>query len=228
MVTEVDDRGDASSRRIALRPRRPRRRLRRDGRALRPQRRGGKMPAGAVEFVRALRDHDLDRLRAVVPDDFVFHDHRRTGAGRLGSADDYVALLAALFEQSPDVLIEACTSSRGSPRLLDVGHLIGSARAASSSPSTRASCWTRTTDLSARSCSRSRTSTSRGRASRSCDRIRCAFRPTPRRGCAIASRRPSTLATGPRCARSRAPTSGFEDRGKRALVTGGVEMWIAS
>jgi len=40
-----------------------------------------------------------------LPDDFVFDDHRRTGLGRLESADDYVPAVAALFEQSPDVII---------------------------------------------------------------------------------------------------------------------------
>ena len=57
----------------------------------------------AVE--RAMSDHDLDRLRAALPDDFVLNDHRRTGLGQLGS-DDYIASLAALFEQAPDVIIE--------------------------------------------------------------------------------------------------------------------------
>ena len=51
-------------------------------------------------------DHDLDRLRAALPDDFVFHDHRRTGLGKLEGADDYIASLAVLFEQAPDVMME--------------------------------------------------------------------------------------------------------------------------
>ena len=33
---------------------------------------------------RAMSDHDLDRLRAELPDDFVLNDHRRTGLGQLG------------------------------------------------------------------------------------------------------------------------------------------------
>src|SRR5262249_17697910 len=64
------------------------------------------MPPRGIEFRRALNARDLERLRAVLPDDFAFHDHRRLGAGRLESADQYVAWLAALFEQSPDALIE--------------------------------------------------------------------------------------------------------------------------
>jgi len=86
----------------------------------------GKMQAGVIEFMRALYDRDLDRLRAQMPDDYVFHDHRRTGAGRLGGADEYVAFIAALFEQSPDVVIErlyiVAAEAHG---ILDVGHLLG-------------------------------------------------------------------------------------------------------
>ncbi len=62
-------------------------------------------PGGSpqVGMARALNDHDLARLRAVLPADFHFHDHRRTGVGRIGNADDYVASIAAVLEQSPDV-----------------------------------------------------------------------------------------------------------------------------
>ena len=45
------------------------------------------------ELGRALRDRDLTRIRELLPEDFSFHDHRRTGPGRLASAD-YVAGLA--------------------------------------------------------------------------------------------------------------------------------------
>src|SRR5262249_3795093 len=64
------------------------------------------MPPRGIEFRRALNARDLERARAVLPDDFAFHDHRRLGVGRLESADQYVAWLAALFEQSPDAMIE--------------------------------------------------------------------------------------------------------------------------
>jgi hypothetical protein len=64
-------------------------------------------PAAAFEFFRALNDHDLERCRALLPDDFVFHDHRRTGVGRLESADDYVASLTPLFERAPGWTNEA-------------------------------------------------------------------------------------------------------------------------
>jgi len=46
----------------------------------------------------ALRDarHDLARVRAALPDDF-FHDHRRTGLGRVDGADAYLSSVAALL-----------------------------------------------------------------------------------------------------------------------------------
>ncbi|MGH7287972.1 MAG: hypothetical protein ACREI8_08150, partial [Myxococcota bacterium] len=54
---------------------------------------------------RALVERDLERLRAALPRDFVFDDHRRVGAGRVG-AEEYVAWMASLFEGSPDALVE--------------------------------------------------------------------------------------------------------------------------
>jgi hypothetical protein len=65
-----------------------------------------RIPPSVVEFERARRARDLERMRAVLPSEFVFHDHRRTGAGRLAGADDYVAWMASLFEQSSDAIIE--------------------------------------------------------------------------------------------------------------------------
>jgi len=59
-----------------------------------------------IEFMRAATAHDASRARAALPDDFVFHDHRRTGLGRIGNADDYVASLAALWEQSSDATLD--------------------------------------------------------------------------------------------------------------------------
>jgi hypothetical protein len=55
------------------------------------------IPAGLFEAVRAMNAGDLDRLRATLPDVYVVNDHRRTGLGRLESAD-HVAAVAALFE----------------------------------------------------------------------------------------------------------------------------------
>jgi hypothetical protein len=62
--------------------------------------------AKLVDVGRAFIDRDLERLRAALPDDFVFHDHRRAGAGRLEGAEAYVAWMATLFESSPDAIIE--------------------------------------------------------------------------------------------------------------------------
>jgi ketosteroid isomerase-like protein len=45
-------------------------------------------------------------MRAALPDDFVFDDHRRTGLGRLEGADAYLPAVAAVFEQSPDAIGE--------------------------------------------------------------------------------------------------------------------------
>jgi hypothetical protein len=64
------------------------------------------IPAGLFEGIRAMNTRDLDRLRAALPDDFVVHDHRRTGLGRLESADDYVASVAALLEQTSERTFE--------------------------------------------------------------------------------------------------------------------------
>jgi hypothetical protein len=63
------------------------------------------IPAALVEYMRAWNDHDLDRLRAVMPADYYFHDHRRTGIGRV-EAEAHIASLAALYELSPDVRLE--------------------------------------------------------------------------------------------------------------------------
>jgi hypothetical protein len=63
-------------------------------------------PAAVFEVARAMRDHDLGRIRAALPDDFYLHDHRRTGMGKIEGADDYVASMAALYEQSPDAMPE--------------------------------------------------------------------------------------------------------------------------
>jgi hypothetical protein len=64
-------------------------------------------PARLFEFRRALNDHDLEGVRAALPRDFFFDDHTRTGLGRLESAAEYVASLAALYEGSPDAVIES-------------------------------------------------------------------------------------------------------------------------
>jgi hypothetical protein len=64
------------------------------------------VPAAVFEFGRALNDHDLARLRAALPDDFVFHDHRRTGVGTIEGADAYVASVVPLLERAPGWTME--------------------------------------------------------------------------------------------------------------------------
>jgi len=64
------------------------------------------IPAAAFEGIRAMNDHDVERLRALISDDFVFDDHRRTGIGRLEGAAASVASLAALLEQVQGLTIE--------------------------------------------------------------------------------------------------------------------------
>jgi class 3 adenylate cyclase/GNAT superfamily N-acetyltransferase/ketosteroid isomerase-like protein len=79
-----------------------------------------------VEFVLAMNAHDAAGARALLPDDFVFHDHRRTGLGRLGNADDYVAALTALWEQSSDVSAETLYYFADAAHAsLNVGRLFG-------------------------------------------------------------------------------------------------------
>ncbi|MGH7286719.1 MAG: hypothetical protein ACREI8_01710, partial [Myxococcota bacterium] len=78
------------------------------------------------EIRRGIRDRDLARVRTLLPAGFVYHDHRSIGAGRLESAGDYVAWLAALFEGSPDATIEPLyfiASERHAS--LAVGHTFG-------------------------------------------------------------------------------------------------------
>ncbi len=58
------------------------------------------------EFFRALRDRDLEGIRRELPENFVFIDRRRIGAGRLEGLDAYIAWQAALYEQSPDAFTE--------------------------------------------------------------------------------------------------------------------------
>jgi hypothetical protein len=64
-------------------------------------------PGAFFAFQRAVIARDLERCRAALPDGFVFDDRRRTGAGRLGSADEYITYLGTLFELSPDAIVEA-------------------------------------------------------------------------------------------------------------------------
>jgi hypothetical protein len=161
-------------------------------------------PPSQIELVRALNDHDIGRLRAALPDDFVFRDHRRTGVGRIGNADDYVASMAAVFEQSRDVPPTPSTTSpsRSMDRSVSAACSARSSTVVRSSPSSRACPCTGGDGSSASSCSRSRTSIAPGHASRSCAPRR--ERDGPRASYDVAPRRPSPHSTITQPARSAA------------------------
>jgi hypothetical protein len=74
----------------------------------------------------AIVHHDLERLRAVLPERFVFHDHRRTGVGRLEGAAAFIGSLAALFEQSGDAVVEPLYTIAADERgFLEMAHVFG-------------------------------------------------------------------------------------------------------
>ena len=67
---------------------------------------GAHMPPAAVEAAQAMNAHDLGRFRSALSDDFIVDDHRRTGLGKLRSPEEYVAAVAAVYEQAPDIVFE--------------------------------------------------------------------------------------------------------------------------
>ena len=70
----------------------------------------GVMPGGATSvaatYTRAWSAHDVAQLRGLLRSDYYHHDHRRTGTGRIESADAYLESLSALYGLSPDVRLE--------------------------------------------------------------------------------------------------------------------------
>ncbi len=83
------------------------------------------LPAGVVAMYRARLDRDLAACRAALPDEYVFDDHRRTGLGRI-EKDEYIASLAALFEQSPDTIFGGLyTIAREEHGFLGIGRRFG-------------------------------------------------------------------------------------------------------
>ena len=64
------------------------------------------LTSNAIAIARAWNDHDLERLRTLLPADFYLDDRRRTGVGRLDGVDAYLASLAAVWELSRDLRIE--------------------------------------------------------------------------------------------------------------------------
>ena len=61
-------------------------------------------PISALE--QGLDAHDRARVRAVLADDFVGHDHRLAGLGRIDGADAYVESAAVLWDLAPDIRFE--------------------------------------------------------------------------------------------------------------------------
>jgi hypothetical protein len=87
---------------------------------------GQRMPAAAGEAMDALLHHDFERLRATLPDDFVFHDQRRTGLGQLGGAAAFVESLGPLGELAPDFCMETLyTIAIGEYGMLDLARVFG-------------------------------------------------------------------------------------------------------
>jgi ketosteroid isomerase-like protein len=83
------------------------------------------IPDALIEYVHAWNDHDVERLRAATPADFVVYDRRRTGIGRI-DRDGNVASLAALWELSRDVCIEPLYEVAVAPHgVLLVNHWFG-------------------------------------------------------------------------------------------------------
>src|SRR5262249_17719390 len=190
------------------------------------------IPAAWFEIGRALHDHDLERCRAAMPGDMVFHDHRRMiNVGRLESADAYIASLAALFEQSPDLTFEIlymlAAEKHGS---LAVGRSFGTLAEGGGEFE---SLYVRLAqykgdqyvgmelfDLEDLDVARARVEELRPDALRippnAASRARDRTRELSFAGDWPALRPPASAAFA------------FDDRTKRALVTGGVDLWIAS
>jgi hypothetical protein len=59
-----------------------------------------------LEVLRTILEHDVGRLRAALPEDFVFDDHRRVGPGRIEGRDLFIEWMRSLFEQSSDAIVE--------------------------------------------------------------------------------------------------------------------------
>jgi hypothetical protein len=138
------------------------------------------MPSRAIELRRAVHDRDLDRIRAVVSDNVVFDDHRRTGPGRVEDTDGFVAWIAALFEQSPDAIIEPLYYvATGKHGYVAVAHTFGTLIDGGAFETVFARLMLYQGDRIIMECSSSTTSTSHWRASRSCGQTPSASHPTP-------------------------------------------------
>jgi hypothetical protein len=88
--------------------------------------RGGDAPWLNLAVLRAINEHDVDRLRAALPEDFVFDDHRRVGPGRIEGGEAFVAWMKSLFDESRDAILELLYFLAVEPRAaLVVAHTFG-------------------------------------------------------------------------------------------------------
>src|SRR5262249_25001652 len=60
-----------------------------------------------LELIESFNDHDLVRGRAVVADDYVWEDHRRTGVGRIEGASGWVDAVTVFWKLAPDAQFHA-------------------------------------------------------------------------------------------------------------------------
>ena len=175
-----------------------------------------------IERRRAVLYRDLEGLRAL-PAGFFLHDHRRAGAGRL-EGDAHVAWLAALFEEFPDALIEPLYFLAVEPHgTLAVAHTFGTNRSGGAFESVYVQVFTSSAELFDLD---------------DLDRARARLeelRPDPLRIPPNAAWRAHVRSIEVHRARDWAamralasPDFTFEDRGRKALVAGDVEMWVAN
>ena len=189
----------------------------------------GRCPPAAFAALRAMNDHDLEQLRAVLPRDFVFDDHRRTGLGRIEGAETFIPSVGGAVRASArSDRSRRCTDrggaawrARDGPYVWDVRRqrrrvreLLRAARAVPGRSPRRHG------DVRARG-PRCRASALRGASPRSpahpaecCDPRRRTHRGFLREGNWPALRALTT------------PDFQFDDRRKLALVSGGVDMYV--
>jgi ketosteroid isomerase-like protein len=190
----------------------------------------GRSVSPLLEWRRGLITGDLERIRAVLPDDFVYHDHRRSGAGRLETADAYLAWTRSLFEQCPDAISEPLYEvASGNHGILTVSHAFGTLPEGGSFESVF---------VNLIRLERGRPVAAEIFELEDLDVARARFaplRPDATRIPPNAASRARDRTRDASAARDwpalRALVSDdfvFDDRSKRALVTGGVELWIES
>ncbi len=189
-----------------------------------------RMPAALIEYIRAWNDHDLGRMRSLLPDDFFFHDHRRTGVGRVEAADAHIASLGALYELSHDVRLEQLYEAAAAQHAhLWVRRWVGTNAEGGEFESVFAGLWLYRGERFA------------GVELFELEDLDAALarfeelRPDPRRIPPNAAARVRDRWGEAVAARDWAAVRSlvsddftYEDRGKRALVSGDIEMWIAS